>query len=215
MYCRWQGFTRFFSNLSRETTLFARMSADTDIQVIDFLHDYLPQLKALAEARGIPQDLPDPRKLSDFERAQVRLAEQRLDLLLKPKGQDTFDEDDEEIPSDPFIFTATQTGLIAAKRYFEGMSHVTLVDEADWRTWVQQTFQGKKPILRGFRRYFMFFTNVLGEIDLKEQVSGMRLKGMQYIQLHEGEQLTLQNQKSRETSWGWDGKNLDLADDEE
>jgi hypothetical protein len=43
----------------------------------------------------------------------------------------------------------------------------------------------------------------------------MRLKGTQYVQLHEGEQLTLQTQKSKETSWGWDGKHLELADDEE
>jgi hypothetical protein len=191
------------------------MSADTDIQVADFLNDHLPKLQAMAEEKGTLANLPDARKLSDFERAQVRLIEQRLDALLKPKAQDTFDDDDEDFPTDPFIFTSTQTGLIAAKRYFEGQSHVTLLDEADWRAYVQETFKGKKPILRGYRRYFMYFTNVLGELDLKEQVSGMRLKGTQYVQLHEGEQLTLQTQKSKETSWGWDGKHLELADDEE
>lgn len=186
--------------------------ADADeIAIVDFVKEHLKSIKSLAEGQSIPA----PGDLSPFERAQMKVIMGRIESIVRPQEADTFDEEEEDIPLDPIIFTSTTPGLVAGNRVFKDYQHVTMLDEQVWRKWVQETFQGEKPMLRGFKRHFMYFTSVLGELDVKEQVSGMRLKGTQYLQLHEGKQLTLTAMNIKESSWSWDSSKLEPSDDED
>lgn len=190
--------------------------AETDqIAIVDFLKEHLPTLKALAADHGVPDKLPGPGDLPAFERAQMKVIQETLEKLIKPKEADTFDEEEDDGGQDPIVFTSTMPGLVAGKRFFKDQPHVVMVPEDVWREWVKKTFGSSKPILRGFKRYFCYFTSVLGELELKEQVSGMRLKGIQYIQLHEGNQLTLATENKRVHNWGWDSAKLEPGDEDD
>jgi hypothetical protein len=182
--------------------------ADTDTAIIDFLNEHMPELAEKTK--------PSTEGFGDLEKAQVRVLTEHISRLLKPHEADTFDEEDEDgVLHDPILFTSTMPGLVAAQKVLKDYTQAVILDEAAWRKWMEATYGNSRPILRGFKRVFCYFTSVLGELEVKEHVSDMRLKGTQYLQLQEGVQLALANTNIRKSSWGWDGKELEPTDNEE